>query len=139
MSAAFCGERIRERLRVLEINQSELSRRVGLDSAVISLWAADRRAVPASRLGALALALELSVDELLQGATLLMPLLPRELEIVRALAPRSLEPPPPEAEPEPPSASVFPLLWCNSGHGSGVPRWHHHGPAPSYGPPGDIF
>ncbi len=130
MSAAFCGERIRERLRVLEINQSELSRRVGLDSAVISLWAADRRAVPASRLGALALALELSVDELLQGATLLMPLLPRELEIVRALAPRSLEPPPPEAEP---------VLWCNSGHGSGVPRWHHHGPAPSYGPPGDIF
>lgn len=30
--------------------------------------------------------------------------------------------------------SQVPLLHCNSSHGTGVPRAHHHGPAPSWGP-----
>ncbi len=49
------------------LKQSEIARRMGLDPSIPSLWEQGKRPVPANRIGALAEALGVSVNELLEG------------------------------------------------------------------------
>jgi transcriptional regulator with XRE-family HTH domain len=51
------------------LKQSELARRMGLDPSIPSLWEQGKRLVPANRVRSLAEALEVSVEELLDGVT----------------------------------------------------------------------
>lgn len=51
------------------LKQSEVARRMGLDPSIPSLWEQGKRLVPANRVRALANALEVSLDELLDGVT----------------------------------------------------------------------
>jgi len=51
------------------LKQSEVARRMGLDPSIPSLWEQGKRMVPANRLRALADALEVSVEELLEGVS----------------------------------------------------------------------
>src|SRR5215467_7373016 len=51
------------------LKQSELARRMGLDPSIPSLWEQGKRLVPANRVRALADALEVSVEELLEGVS----------------------------------------------------------------------
>src|SRR6266511_5055629 len=49
------------------LKQSEVARRMGLDPSIPSLWEQGKRLVPANRVRALAEALEVTVEELLEG------------------------------------------------------------------------
>jgi transcriptional regulator with XRE-family HTH domain len=49
------------------LKQSEVARRMGLDPSIPSLWEQGKRLVPANRLRALAEALEVTIEELLEG------------------------------------------------------------------------
>src|ERR1700738_495458 len=49
------------------LKQSEVARRMRLDPSIPSLWEQGKRLVPANRVRALAEALEVSVEELLEG------------------------------------------------------------------------
>src|SRR2546428_892827 len=51
------------------LKQSEVARRMRLDPSIPSLWEQGKRLVPANRLRALAEALEVTVEELLDGVT----------------------------------------------------------------------
>ena len=51
------------------LKQSEVARRMGLDPSIPSLWEQGKRLVPANRVRALADALEVSVEELLEGVS----------------------------------------------------------------------
>jgi len=51
------------------LKQSEVARRMGLDPSIPSLWEQGKRLVPANRLQALAHALEVSIEELLEGVS----------------------------------------------------------------------
>jgi transcriptional regulator with XRE-family HTH domain len=51
------------------LKQSEVARRMRLDPSIPSLWEQGKRLVPASRVRALATALEVSVEELLDGVS----------------------------------------------------------------------
>jgi transcriptional regulator with XRE-family HTH domain len=51
------------------LKQSEVARRMGLDPSIPSLWEQGKRLVPANRVRALASALEVSVEELLEGVS----------------------------------------------------------------------
>ena len=51
------------------LKQSEVARRMRLDPSIPSLWEQGKRMVPANRVQALADALEVSVDELLEGVS----------------------------------------------------------------------
>jgi transcriptional regulator with XRE-family HTH domain len=51
------------------LKQSEVARRMGLDPSIPSLWEQGKRLVPANRVRALAEALEVSVEELLEGVS----------------------------------------------------------------------
>jgi transcriptional regulator with XRE-family HTH domain len=51
------------------LKQSEVARRMRLDPSIPSLWEQGKRMVPANRMRALADALEVSVDELLEGVS----------------------------------------------------------------------
>src|SRR5207244_11202908 len=51
------------------LKQSEVARRMRLDPSIPSLWEQGKRLVPASRVRALAEALEVTVEELLDGVT----------------------------------------------------------------------
>jgi transcriptional regulator with XRE-family HTH domain len=51
------------------LKQSEVARRMRLDPSIPSLWEQGKRMVPANRVRALADALEVSVDELLEGVS----------------------------------------------------------------------
>src|SRR5581483_7468015 len=51
------------------LKQSEVARRMRLDPSIPSLWEQGKRLVPANRLRALAEALEVSIEELLEGVT----------------------------------------------------------------------
>ncbi|HYY90246.1 MAG TPA: helix-turn-helix transcriptional regulator [Chloroflexota bacterium] len=51
------------------LKQSEVARRMGLDPSIPSLWEQGKRLVPANRVRSLADALEVTVDELLDGIT----------------------------------------------------------------------
>jgi transcriptional regulator with XRE-family HTH domain len=51
------------------LKQSEVARRMGLDPSIPSLWEQGKRMVPANRLRALADALEVTVEELLDGVS----------------------------------------------------------------------
>src|SRR5258708_32957238 len=51
------------------LKQSEVARRMRLDPSIPSLWEQGKRLVPANRVRALAEALEVSVEELLEGVT----------------------------------------------------------------------
>src|SRR6266581_1981301 len=51
------------------LKQSEVARRMRLDPSIPSLWEQGKRLVPANRLRALAEALEVSVEELLDGVS----------------------------------------------------------------------
>src|SRR5919198_2897293 len=59
--------RMRELRARQGLKQSELARRMGLDPSIPSLWEQGKRLVPANRVRALAEALEVSLDELLDG------------------------------------------------------------------------
>jgi len=59
--------RMRELRARQGLRQSELARRMGLDPSIPSLWEQGKRPVPASRLRALADALGVPLDELLDG------------------------------------------------------------------------
>src|SRR5215467_11828437 len=57
-------------LRVRQgLKQSEVARRMRLDPSIPSLWEQGKRLVPANRVRALAEALEVSVEELLEGVS----------------------------------------------------------------------
>src|SRR5215475_6540269 len=51
------------------LKQSEVARRMRLDPSIPSLWEQGKRLVPANRVRALAEALEVSVEELLDGVS----------------------------------------------------------------------
>jgi transcriptional regulator with XRE-family HTH domain len=51
------------------LKQSEVARRMGLDPSIPSLWEQGKRLVPANRVRSLAEALEVSVEELLEGVS----------------------------------------------------------------------
>src|SRR5438132_6101189 len=51
------------------LKQSEVARRMRLDPSIPSLWEQGKRLVPANRLRALAEALEVSIEELLDGVS----------------------------------------------------------------------
>ncbi len=51
------------------LKQSEVARRMGLDPSIPSLWEQGKRLVPANRVRSLADALEVSVEELLEGVS----------------------------------------------------------------------
>src|SRR6266852_1627588 len=51
------------------LKQSEVARRMRLDPSIPSLWEQGKRLVPANRVPALAEALEVTVEELLDGVT----------------------------------------------------------------------
>ncbi len=51
------------------LKQSELARRMGLDPSIPSLWEQGKRLVPANRVSALADALGVTLDELLEGVS----------------------------------------------------------------------
>jgi len=51
------------------LKQSEVARRMGLDPSIPSLWEQGKRMVPANRVRSLAEALEVSVEELLEGVS----------------------------------------------------------------------
>ena len=61
--------RMRELRSRQGLKQSELARRMGLDPSIPSLWEQGKRLVPANRVRSLADALEVSVEELLDGVT----------------------------------------------------------------------
>jgi transcriptional regulator with XRE-family HTH domain len=61
--------RMRELRARQGLKQSELARRMGLDPSIPSLWEQGKRLVPANRVHSLAEALEVSVEELLDGVT----------------------------------------------------------------------
>jgi transcriptional regulator with XRE-family HTH domain len=51
------------------LKQSEVARRMGLDPSIPSLWEQGKRLVPANRVRSLADALEVSIEELLEGVS----------------------------------------------------------------------
>src|SRR6267143_5776579 len=51
------------------LKQSEVARRMGLDPSIPSLWEQGKRLVPANRVRSLADALEVTVEELLDGVS----------------------------------------------------------------------
>src|ERR687887_126782 len=59
--------RMRELRARQGLKQSELARRMGLDPSIPSLWEQGKRLVPANRVRSLAEALEVTVEELLEG------------------------------------------------------------------------
>src|SRR5919197_1412422 len=61
--------RMRELRARQGLKQSELARRMGLDPSIPSLWEQGKRLVPANRVRSLAEALEVTVEELLDGVT----------------------------------------------------------------------
>lgn len=61
--------RMRELRARQGLKQSELARRIGLDPSIPSLWEQGKRLVPASRVRSLAEALEVTVEELLDGVS----------------------------------------------------------------------
>ncbi|MBV9581023.1 MAG: helix-turn-helix transcriptional regulator [Chloroflexi bacterium] len=73
------------------LKQSEVARRMRLDPSIPSLWEQGKRMVPANRLRALADALEVSVEELLEGVSGAQP------AASGALLDESALPPPPHA------------------------------------------
>jgi transcriptional regulator with XRE-family HTH domain len=66
-SSLDLSARMRELRARQGLKQSEVARRMGLDPSIPSLWEQGKRLVPASRLKSLADALEVSVEELLDG------------------------------------------------------------------------
>jgi transcriptional regulator with XRE-family HTH domain len=61
--------RMRDLRARLGLKQSEVARRMRLDPSIPSLWEQGKRLVPANRVRALADALEVSLDELLEGVS----------------------------------------------------------------------
>jgi transcriptional regulator with XRE-family HTH domain len=61
--------RMRELRARQGLKQSELARRMGLDPSIPSLWEQGKRLVPANRVRSLAEALEVTIEELLDGVT----------------------------------------------------------------------
>src|ERR687885_1748661 len=59
--------RMRELRARQGLKQSELARRMGLDPSIPSLWEQGKRLVPANRVRSLADALEVTIEELLEG------------------------------------------------------------------------
>src|SRR5262249_39348775 len=51
------------------LKQSEVARRMGLDPSIPSLWEQGKRLVPANRVRSLADALQVSIEELLEGVS----------------------------------------------------------------------
>jgi transcriptional regulator with XRE-family HTH domain len=147
--APYLGRQIRKGIESLEASrgqfyQSDVAKRVGIDSSIISLWAQDKRPVPWNRIAALAEALETTEDALLGNYP--RPAFLRPLRVVAggsenpepAFVPIVEEPEPlPPMSSEPAPSTITQWLWCESDHGSGVPRRHHHGIAPAWrlGPP----
>jgi transcriptional regulator with XRE-family HTH domain len=80
------------------LKQSEVARRMRLDPSIPSLWEQGKRMVPANRVRALADALEVSVDELLEGVSGAQP------PTGRTLSEES------QAEPQPRTSSVVELI-----------------------------
>ncbi|HEY1295879.1 MAG TPA: helix-turn-helix transcriptional regulator [Chloroflexota bacterium] len=80
------------------LKQSEVARRMRLDPSIPSLWEQGKRMVPANRVRALADALEVSVDELLEGVSGTQPPAARILTE------------PPLAQPQPQRTSVAELI-----------------------------
>ena len=68
-SSLDLSARMRELRARQGLKQSEVARRMGLDPSIPSLWEQGKRLVPANRLRPLAEALEVSVEELLDGVS----------------------------------------------------------------------
>src|SRR5919197_2991573 len=68
-SSLNLSSRMRELRARQELKQSEVARRMGLDPSIPSLWEQGKRLVPSSRLRSLADALEVTVEELLDGVS----------------------------------------------------------------------
>lgn len=131
--ALYVGPRIRELREQLGLKQREVARRIQIDPSLPQLWEADKRPVPHSRVEALAAALEVSVEELLNerfGAW-------HQITYADVL---DLPIKPFESEPEPEQAIEAPViaigapvpderLWCECGG-----RRHYHGVRSSWAP-----
>lgn len=152
----FLGPKMQELMALNLLKQSEVARALHIDASLIYLWSIDRRPVPHNRIEDLAKALEVTTQALLEGARVVPggAAAPRYLRIADEIPPASVTnpvarklieeynapPPPPPLViaplPAPPSIgpSEVQLLWCDSTHGTGVHRRHHHGVAPSWGP-----
>jgi transcriptional regulator with XRE-family HTH domain len=68
-SSLDLSKRMRELRARQELKQSEVARRMALDPSIPSLWEQGRRLVPPSRVRSLADALEVTVEELLDGVS----------------------------------------------------------------------
>jgi transcriptional regulator with XRE-family HTH domain len=96
--AVNLSQRLRELRRRQAKTQSDISRRLGVDPSIPSLWEQGKRPVPPQRLAALADALDVPLSELLRGVV------PEsELSQVDELLPMSL------SEPEPVPATHAPV------------------------------
>jgi transcriptional regulator with XRE-family HTH domain len=89
----------RGRGRVIGRGQREIADRMHLHNSILSLWVRGKRPVPGARIPALAAALEMTVEQLLDGVDV-----PRERVLPLAPAPSG----PPPAPPAQPSAPVRP-------------------------------
>jgi len=82
------------------LKQSEVARRMRLDPSIPSLWEQGKRMVPANRVRALADALEVSVDELLEGVS------GAQAPVAKVVP----EPTLPQPQPQPQRTSVVELI-----------------------------
>lgn len=141
--ALFLGQQIRELIKIGGWFQNDIARRMKIDQSIMSLWAQNGRPVPHYRLPALAQALEVTVDGLLEGAR--VDRYSNHIELNDRLYDRKLQdliPPEPEPVVAPLLArvvgpSTVPLAWCDRGHGGPIRR-HNHGATPVWGPLGTI-
>lgn len=149
----FLGYTIKTRRYDLGLTKTDLARRLTLHPSIVGLWEDETRPVPHDRLEILAAALECNEVDLLEDARVVvngypigtgystlppdehrLDVLARSRPLYRRIDILALL----EAHPVPAAVklppSEVPLAWCNSDHGCGVCRRHHHGVLPSWAP-----
>jgi transcriptional regulator with XRE-family HTH domain len=113
--AVNLSQRLRELRRRQGKTQSDISRRLGVDPSIPSLWEQGKRPVPPQRMAALADALEISLSELLRGVVPDSELSEVDAEFlplsapepVHESAPVGITPPPLSRDPSPIAPSPF--------------------------------
>ena len=100
--AVNLSQRLRELRRRQGKTQSDISRRLGVDPSIPSLWEQGKRPVPPQRLAALADALEVPVSELLRGVVPDAELSQVDAETLPQSAPEPIHEPAPAPIPSAP-------------------------------------
>lgn len=109
------------------LRNTDIAAALQIDPSVVTRWRLASRPIPGNRLEALLDFLRTHVsDFVVEPASRPTPPPAAELQLrqVRLHA---------NGEVSTVGPSVYPLVWCDSAHGSGGPRRrHHHGPRPSW-------